>query len=367
MKRQKVGFIIVSMVIGLLVGGQGIRAQDDGERPLVPITLDNVGQLEQMDTWESDESAVASVEFSRRDPNLIAYGTLAGYTYLGQVDENTVTQLAYGTGPIMDVAFNPRVGYPASGRRLSDAIVWSINPPEIYAVYQRSGSVLSVVFSMDGSTLAFGGSDLIDVSDGEPIPGGGVISLLQPELGIPEAFQTAERISETTGQINSIAYSPDGIYIAAGIGGGNSIEPGGRVRIWDVETRTPLTLLEGHTGAVWDVKYDPTGMLLASASADHTIRLWELELGRLVMTFKGHTDEVNAVAFSPDGTLLASVGSDGTLRFWNMATGEQVSVINLTDGDIENPAWDVDFSADGTMVATASEDGFVRLWAIPAQ
>lgn len=366
MKRRWCSVIIGLVVTGLLTGGQGIRAQDDGNKPLVPITLDNVGQLEQIDTWEGDESAVTSVEFSRRDPNLIAYGTLAGYTYLGQLDEDSVTQLAHGTGPIMDVAFNPRGDYLASGRRLSDAMVWSINPPEIYAVYQRSGSVLCVGFSIDGSTLAFGGSDLIDVADGEPIPGGGVISLLQPELGIPEAFQTAERISETTGQINSIAYSPDDIHIAAGIGGGNSIEAGGRVKIWDVETLVEVAVLEGHTGAVWDVKYDPSGQYIASASADTTVRLWDTTTGKTVMTFKGHPDEVNSVAFSSDGTLLASVGSDGTLRFWDVATGEQVSMIDLTDGGA-NPVWDVDFSADGTMVATASEDGLVRLWAIPAE
>ncbi|GIK67196.1 MAG: hypothetical protein BroJett018_49900 [Chloroflexota bacterium] len=366
MRRRLLGLIVGIAVIGLFTGGQGIRAQDDGDKNLVPITPDNVGQLEQMDTWEGDESAVTSVEFSRRDPNLIAYGTMAGYTYLGQLDEDTVTQLAYGTGPIMDVAFNPSGDYLASGRRLSDAMVWSLNPPEIYAVYQRSGSVLSVVFSVDGSTLAFSGSDLIDVSDGEPIPGGGVISLLQPELGIPVAFQTAERISETTGQINSIAYSPNGIHIAAGIGGGNSIESGGRVKIWDVETLAEVAALEGHTGAVWDVKYDPTGQYIASASADTTVRLWDTTTGKTVMTFKGHTDEVNAMAFSPDGTLLASVGSDGTLRFWDVATGEQVSLIDLTNGGA-NPVWDIDFSADGTMVATASEDGFVRLWAVKGE
>lgn len=82
------------------------------------------------------------------------------------------------------------------------------------------------------------------------------------------------------------------------------------------------------------------------------------------MVFKGHTDEVNAVAFSPDEMLLASASKDGTVRFWNMDTAMLVGMIDLTDGDTENPVWDVDFSADGTMVATASEDGFVRLWGI---
>ncbi len=364
MKRQKVGFIIVSMVIGLLVGGQVIRAQEGTDKPLVPITLDNVGQLEQIDTWEGDESAVTSVEFSRRDPNLIAYGTLAGYTYLGQLDDHTTTQLEYNTGPIVDVAFSPSTDYLASARPLLDTLVWEIDPPDWYALYRAGDSVLTVAFSPDGLTLAYGGEDDVQVSDLERLPGGGLISLQRNDTD--EGQGSFQFIDEDSGIVNSVVYNPDGIHIAAGIGGGNSIEPGGRVTIWNLETMMASRTLKGHTGAVLDVKYDPTGMLLASASADHTIRLWELELGRLVMTFLGHTDEVNAVAFSPDGSLLASAGKDGTLRFWDVATGEQVSMIDLTDGG-ENPVWDVDFSADGTMVATASEDGFVRLWAIPAE
>lgn len=367
MRRRLIGLIIGIAVIGLLTGRQAIRAQDDGNKPLVPITLDNVSQLEQIDTWEGDESAVMSVEFSRRDPNLIAYGTMAGYTYLGRLDEHILVSSGYqinlGTEPVVDVAFNPSLDYVAAAVRLLQASVWETDTQKFFAGYASGISILSVAFSQDGYTLAYGGEDRINVSVGETIPGGGIISLVRLDMEFPEAMQ---RLEEDTGQINSVVYSPDGIHIAAGIGGGNSIEPGGRVKIWNLETMMASRTLKGHTGGVLDVKYDPTGMFLASASADHTIRLWELELGRLTMTFLGHTDEVNAVAFSSDGTLLASVGSDGTLRFWDVMTGDQVSMIDLTDGG-ENPVWDVDFSADGTMVATASEDGFVRLWAIPVE
>ncbi|MBZ0315174.1 MAG: WD40 repeat domain-containing protein [Anaerolineae bacterium] len=365
MRRRFIGLIVGIAVIDLLTGGQGIRAQDDGNKPLVPITLDNVGQLEQIELLGPDQSVITSVEFSRRNPDLLAFGSSAGYTYLWKFGDSKVTKFEYQFGPIVDVAFNPELDYLASARPDLFALVWDIDPPKLSAAYGTGSSILTVAFSLDGYTLAFGGEDRIHVSDFESVPGGGFIGLQRIDTNEgPDAFYVIE---EDSGQINSLAYSPDGIHIAAGIGGGNSIEPGGRVKIWNLETMMASRTLKGHTGAVLDVKYDSTGMLLASASADHTIRLWELELGRLVMTFLGHTDEVNAVAFSPDGTLLASVGSDGTLRFWDVATGEEVSIIDLTDGDTENPVWDVDFSADGTMVATASEDGFVRLWAVKGE
>ena len=37
------------------------------------------------------------------------------------------------------------------------------------------------------------------------------------------------------------------------------------------------TTLEGHSDKVWDVKWNPTGTLLASCSTDKTIRIWGKE------------------------------------------------------------------------------------------
>ena len=38
-----------------------------------------------------------------------------------------------------------------------------------------------------------------------------------------------------------------------------------------------LEVLEGHSDKVWDVKWNPTGTLLASCSTDKTIRIWGKE------------------------------------------------------------------------------------------
>lgn len=329
---------------------------------LQPITLENVEKVWQWDELLGDNTPVTSVEF-RNNENVVAYGTMGGHTFLFSFEDLSKADLEYNSGEIVDVAFNPSLDYLASARPVLEALVWETNPPDWYALYRTGDSVLTVVFSPDGRTLAYGGEDDIQVSDIERMPGGGLISLVRMDLDSmhPEA---SNRIREDTGQINSLDFNPAGTLIAAGIGGGNSIEAGGRIKIWDVETRTLQLTLEGHTGAVNDAKFSPTGHTLASASADHTVRLWDVTSGQSIMTFEGHTDAVNAVAFSPDNTLLASASTDGTVRFWNIATGEEVMLldVNFVNDNQPTPVWDVDFNWDGRMVVTAAEDGLVRMW-----
>ena len=68
--------------------------------------------------------------------------------------------------------------------------------------------------------------------------------------------------------VNSIAFSPDGKFIASG--GRDS-----RIEIWDVATGLSLRELRGHTGPVLAVAVSPDGRMIASGSEDRTIRIWD--------------------------------------------------------------------------------------------
>ena len=59
--------------------------------------------------------------------------------------------------------------------------------------------------------------------------------------------------------------------------------------------------LTGHTGQVNSVAFSPDGGTLASGSYDNTIRLWDGVTGAHKNTLTGHTRGVTSVAFSPDG------------------------------------------------------------------
>ena len=78
--------------------------------------------------------------------------------------------------------------------------------------------------------------------------------------------------------------------------------------------------LTGHTGNVWSVAFSPDGKTLASGSADGTVRLWDVATHRQIgAPLTGHTDNVWSVAFSPDGKTLATGSPDHTVRLWDVA------------------------------------------------
>jgi WD40 repeat protein len=88
------------------------------------------------------------------------------------------------------------------------------------------------------------------------------------------------------------------------------------VRLWRADTGTPLRILNGHTGNVYSVAYSPDGTQLATAGQDRTARIWNAGTGALIRTIT-HTEEVYAVAYSSDGAQLATAGADNLVRTWH--------------------------------------------------
>ena len=105
----------------------------------------------------------------------------------------------------------------------------------------------------------------------------------------------------------SVALSGNGALLAAGTSTG-------AVWLWRVTDRTPLWVVQGHTGGVLGVALSADGRLAASSAGDGTVRLWEADTGQPVATLRGHTGTVGGVALSADGQLVASGGEDGTVR-----------------------------------------------------
>ena len=48
--------------------------------------------------------------------------------------------------------------------------------------------------------------------------------------------------------------------------------------LWNFESRTVITTLEGHSECVNSIAFNHNGTILASGSKDKTINLWNIEL-----------------------------------------------------------------------------------------
>jgi hypothetical protein len=115
-------------------------------------------------------------------------------------------------------------------------------------------------------------------------------------------------------RFQSVAFSPDGSSLAAGLKDGTIVS-------WELATGREQYVRRGHSATVYDLAYSPDGRTLVSAGWDRLVKLWDARTGRELRALSGHGNWVMGVAFTSDGRTLASFDSDGMLWPWRAPLG----------------------------------------------
>ena len=106
-----------------------------------------------------------------------------------------------------------------------------------------------------------------------------------------------------------------------------------------------LVTLQGMTGGAWSLAFSPDGKYVASGGNDFTGKIWDATTGQLIHGLTGHSHSVTDVAFSPDGKRRASTSTDGTVRVWDVTTGREIHTLKGHTSSVWNPV----FSPDGNL------------------
>ncbi|KIJ08040.1 hypothetical protein PAXINDRAFT_173117 [Paxillus involutus ATCC 200175] len=245
------------------------------------------------------------------------------------------------TGAVTGLAFFP------DGRRLVSSstdrtlIIWDVSSTGKKVERKLTGHtdrINSVAVTPDGSIIASGSVDgTLRIWDGTS----------GNQIGKPIAVdQSGPR------GVWGVSFSPEGQQIAA--------TRGGRVMIWDLQTRTLVTALETYGGVSYTTTFSHDGSRIAADAGGQSVCVWDPISGEVIFdSLKGHSDDIRWTAFTPDGRQLLTASQDQTICRWDMQSGIRLGV-PLTG----HSSWIYDgvLSHDGETLATASSDCTVRFW-----
>jgi len=216
-----------------------------------------------------------------------------------------------------------------------------------YNINAQLADVRSVAVSPDGKLLAVG----VQLFNGVSHTYTGAVQVWRISDGVLVQTLTGYGSGDVTATgVNSVAFSPDGQYLASG-------SWDRLVKVWRVANGTLVISRSDHTQKVNAVAFSPDGQRLASASDDMTAKLYRTSDWGVERTLAGHTNVVLSLAFSPNSARLATGSWDQTVRIWNVIDGSLL--FSLSHGSNVHP---VAFAPDGTSLASGARDGSIKLW-----
>ncbi|MFJ6676960.1 hypothetical protein ACIQMJ_38175 [Actinosynnema sp. NPDC091369] len=337
----------VTAVVAIRQGGAAREARD--------------AAVEHRNTAVYNQVTAEADHVGRTDASLAAQLDLAAYRMRRSPDQatkllaaaNTVlaTSLPVGTDNVRAVAFSPDGQLMATGAENREVRLWRVTDPARptplgATLTDLTGVVVSLAFSPDGKVLAGTGNGATQLWG----------------LADPAHPVALGRMTGHISTVSSVAFSPDGRTAATS--GEDST-----VRLWDVtDPAAPAAIgapLTGHADSVFEAVFSPDGRTLASVDNDNHLLLWNVadpaRPTSLAAPEDGHTGPVLSVAFSPDGRTLATGSQDRTVRLWDVADPAKPAQLGQLTGHTSY-IWSLAFSPDGRTLASAGYDHKALLW-----
>ncbi|MEW4488784.1 protein kinase [Thalassoglobus sp. JC818] len=362
-----------------------------GSDPEGLIRIFNSTTGEQLASFNGHSDAVLHVEFSPDGQQLIScsYDETARLWDVSDIQKPRELVVLDGhSWWVWDAAFAPdfNLNSASSPQQLvtvsqdGKAIVWSIDAtapetdsmavrfvaqetldrePQVRArqdaiFMMHDGPIYSVAYSPNGQYVATGGYDSrILLWNPSELPAFDLGQILNDEVPEPE-FNALDGHSSS---IHALCFSNDGELLISG-GRDNSI------KVWDTKSVSTIKTFRGHFGEVRAVDVSSDGRTIFSGAKDSRAVAWNIDQYEEIRvlngrSLSGHSDAILNVAYDPEGSRIVTASRDRTGRIWNAHTGELE--LTLAEGH-QFLTSNAVFLPDGRILATAAADDTVRLW-----
>jgi WD40 repeat protein len=242
--------------------------------------------------------------------------------------------------------------------------------------------VKSVALSSDGTQLAaaVGGGDpsviLFDVATGAQVltlghfaancvafsPDGFVAATGADRFGDPPTVNVWHApdglvVAKLTGLSfisDTVAFSPDGRYLAAGDWGGNGLSP--KVLVWLAPAFAPVRSFTPYDGSGGQIAFTPDSQSLATFSGPTGVAVWHLPDGLQTASVGVGMSPVWNIIFSDNDTVFAS-GGDSLGEIRRVSDGALLRTLGSNRGAATSGA----FSPDGAHYVVGNYVGGVEL------
>ncbi|MEK6324293.1 MAG: hypothetical protein AABN33_21855 [Acidobacteriota bacterium] len=206
--------------------------------------------------------------------------------------------------PILSIALTPNAQLAVVGEARRYMSVWNTQWGELFDQSYDSRSATAVAMTPDGRRLLCRGKLGSDHAWS--------IQVWEIKWGIGRPFLRLMTLRRKLAPSMGLALSPDGRIAAWG--------EGGALHIWDIEKGEFLRTLDASSGEIQSLRFSPDGCLVASGGSRGVVNIWDVNTGCLHLQC-GNSLVRYALAVMPDGRSLAAAGEDGSFFVFDMRSG----------------------------------------------
>ncbi|KAL7730861.1 hypothetical protein ACLKA6_003617 [Drosophila palustris] len=195
--------------------------------------------------------------------------------------------------------------------------------------------------------------------------------LVRRKLLVPtDLYRKTKLLRRTVGHLSSVycvLFDRTGRYI---ITGADDL----LIKIWSAADGRLLATLRGASAEITDIAINLDNTMLAAGSVDRILRVWDMQTTSPIAVLAAHTGMITSVNFCPsprsDLKYLVTTSTDGSIAFWQYSTprGQKITFAprptqyheKLRPGQAQMMC--TTFSPGGVFLAAGSADHHVRVY-----